>query len=77
MHVVAGAGERAGHPEEHHLLALEDIVRAFPCRAVRGHDAKLGLRQSIADLDGHWVSLPDAQRKTRTRYTDEVQLSSS
>jgi len=53
VHLVAGAGEGAGHREQRNLLALEDVVGGLPSRPLGRHHAKLRLGQSIANFDGH------------------------
>ena len=53
MHLVAGAGEGAGHREQRDFLAFEDVVGSLPRRSLRRHHAKFRLRHSIADFDRH------------------------
>jgi hypothetical protein len=53
MQLVAGAGIGAGHRKQRDLFALENIVGGFDLRAFRGHHAKFGIGQLVANLDGH------------------------
>src|SRR5665811_2267770 len=50
MHLVTGAGVGAGHREQRHLLALENIVGGLDLRTFRRHNAKFGLGQLVDDF---------------------------
>ena len=51
--VVAGRGERPGHREQHHLLAVEHFAAGGLGRAGRGDGGQGGIGDTVANGDGH------------------------
>src|SRR6185437_6566930 len=53
MVLVAGRRERARHCEQHHLLALEQLVGGLRLRPLARHHGERTIGHAVANLDSH------------------------
>jgi hypothetical protein len=65
MIAMAGRREGARHREQHHLLALEQIIRGFRFWPIGGHHHETAAGYAVANLNRHDPVLSLAQIKFR------------